>query len=262
MADEVAAAPASEAAVEAPASEFSLEAAFKEASAQATTDTAPPKADAPDSKATTDAPTETDTEQPAGEEPAKSNRQAGKEAYERGLREGREAAQREVEHRLAEQQATERVTSQQREFEALLQKAQTGDLAATDQVISLLSSHRATQAALLQGRNALLTEMGAEMTQSISQLDGADADARTALMQAPSVTEFGKRAFDHGRRIEKAAWEPEIAKRDATIEELRGKLAARSPSPESANGLRTGGATTFDGTWESAFALARAQAAS
>lgn len=263
MADEPqSAAPISEVAVEAPAADFSLESALKEAQ-QAVE---PPKADAPKATApdSTDPSTTTDqteTETPAGEEP-KSNRQAGKEAYERGLREGREAAQRELEATQARAHVEQQTTAQAREFEELLQRAQSGDLQATDRVISLMSSQRATQAALQQGRSAVLQEMGLELAQSINTLEGADADTRTALMQAPSVSDFGKLAFEHGRRLEKATWEPEIAKRDATIEQLRGQLASKSASPESANGLRSNGATTFDGSWESAFRLAQAQGAS
>lgn len=260
MADEAPAAPvATEAAVEAPASEFTLESAFTQALAQAEPSTDAPKAGAQESKAASTPTAETESDTPAGEEP-KSNRQAGKEAYERGLREGQERARQTAEAERTRIQAEQQTQNQTREFEDLLQKAQQGDLTAADRVISLMTSHRATQAAMLQGRNTLLAEMGTQLSQSIATLEGADAETKAALMQAPSVADFGKQAFDHGRRIEKSLWEPEIAKRDATIEQLRGQVASRRPSPESANGLRTNGAATFDGSWESAFAMAQASA--
>lgn len=252
---------------EAPAP-FTLESAYKEAQLAVE----PPKADAPKVEAQDSDKPATSTEPAAdvatsGEEP-KSNRQAGKEAYERGLREGQERALAEAKAERERTEATRAATDQRQQFEKLLSEASAPDdgtfegsqrrSAAQQKLGQLYATNTVTSAAMTQGRNALLAELGADLVRSISTLDGVDADARTQLMQAPSVADFGKLAYEHGRRLEKATWEPEIAKRDATIEQLKGQLASRSPSPEPAGGIRTHGAVGEIKTLEDAYRAAQA----
>lgn len=254
--------------VEAPAAEFTLESAYREASAAID----PPKADAPKAVAqdSTAEPTSTEPEpvaQPSGEEP-KSNRQAGKEAYERGLREGREAAAKEAREQAERERSERDAKSRQEEFNTLLLEANLPDdgtydtqqrrALAQQKLGQLYASNTVTQSAYQRGVAEQEQRFWGGFEGRLSDL-GFDADGVKALMTAPSAIDFARRMVEHGKFQEKAVWEQEVAKRDAKIEELQGKLASKSASPESANGLRTNGVATREvRTIEDAYALAKA----
>jgi hypothetical protein len=270
MADEPQSAPAGEA--EAPAS-FSLESAFKEAQ-QAVEPTVAdaPKEEAPDSAS--DSTPSTDTEPaatPSGEEP-KSNRQAGKEAYERGLREGEEKARQALEAERQRIQSEQSATSQRQQFEQLLTEANLPPdgsfetdqrrTAAQQKLGALYASNTVTRTAYERGQADYEKSFWNGFGDRLGQEIGLDDTGVKALMsEARSGIDFAKRLVDHGKTQEKAVWEPEIAKRDAKIEELQGKLASRTPSPEAGGGLRTNGTPSFDGSIKSAYELAKAQVA-
>lgn len=253
----------------APAAEFTLEAAFKEASAQATETVAAPSEAAQDStdKATPESVTDT-AEISSGEEPAKSNRQAGREAYERGLREGREAAAKEAAEAAARREAEQTATTQREQFNSLLLEANLPDdgtfetqqrrNAAQQKLGALYASNTVTQSAYQRGMAEQEQRFWGGFEGKLADL-GLDQAGVTALMRAPSAMDFARSLVDHGKAQEKAVWEPEIAKRDATIEQLKGQLASRSPSPEPAGGLRTNGFPNREvKTIEDAYAIAQA----
>lgn len=257
------------AATEAPAESFSVADAFKEAQqAVEPTGTDTPTSSTPDSKAETPSPATTTEQEPSGEEP-KSNRQAGREAYERGLREGREAAQRELEQQRSQREAEDTSARQRQEFDELLREASlpADGTYETDQRRSeaqrklgaLYASNTVTRTAYDRGRadhqqqfwggfeGRLGTELGLD-----------DAGVRSLMHEAPTALDFAKRLVDHGKATERSVWEPEIARRDAEIESLKGKLAGRTPSPEAGSGLRTNGAARDVKTLEDAYAVAKA----
>lgn len=251
-------------AVEAPADTTTLESAFKEASAQASATTDAPVTKAPDSPkpAATTVPS---ADQPSGEEP-RSNRQIGREAYERGLRDARAEFESEK-ARLQQEQAT---ANERREFEQLFTDASLPDdgsyetsqrrAQAQQRLGQLAASNRVSQAAYNRGQEDYERTFWSGFEGKLKSEVGLDDAGVTALMRdARSGIDFARRLVDHGKTQEKAVWEQEVAKRDATIEQLRGQLAARRPSPEGANGIRTNGAAT--GKVESiadAFRLAKA----
>ena len=193
---------------------------------------APADKDAPDSAApptdTTPAPP------PAKEEPEKesSRRSENKDLRERIRKEVR--AEFEAEVRSAETRRQHE--QQQRDFDELIARADGGDWEAKDRVLQILKGNRGMQAAIQQGRTSVLEELGHDITAAIYGIDGLDDDGQNSLMKAPSVAEFGKLAFSHGRRVEKAIHEDTIATLKAENESLKGRLAGSSPSPTATNG--------------------------
>ncbi len=117
-----------------------------------------------------------------------------------------------------------------------MQRADSGDYDAKDRVLSILKSQKGMQAAIMQGRTSVLQDLGRDIIASIHSLDGLDDEGQDALMKAPSVADFGKNAFESGRRIERAIHESTIATLKAENESLKGRLAGNGPSPTPTNG--------------------------
>jgi hypothetical protein len=182
---------------------------------------------APEPAAAPTTPDETQAPQPEG-----SRREQGQRLREQIRREVR--AEFEAEQRAADQR--QQNEKQQREFDELVAKADGGDWEAKDRVLTILKSNRGMQAAIMQGRSAVLEELGRDISHAIYSLDGLDDDGQQALMKAPSVAEFGKQAFEHGRRIERTIHEGTIATLKAENESLKGRLAGTGPSPVPTNG--------------------------
>ncbi len=146
-------------------------------------------------------------------------------------------AEFEAEHKA--QQQRNQNEQQAREFDELVQRADNGDWEAKDRVLALLKSNRGMQTAIAQGRNAVLEELGRDINVAVYKLDGLDEDGQQALLKAPSVADFGKVAFEQGRKTEKAVHEGTIATLKAENESLKGRLAGNSPSPTGSNGQAT-----------------------
>lgn len=160
----------------------------------------------------------------------------------------REQIRKEVQAEFEANQRAERQRQQneqqQREFDDLVAKADAGDWEAKDRVLTILKSQKGMQAAIMQGRTAVLDELGRDITQAVYGLDGLDDDGQQALLKAPNVAEFGKQAFEHGRRTERAIHEDTIATLKAEIESLKGRIAGGSPSPLPSNGTAVAPALT------------------
>lgn len=174
----------------------------------------------------------TATETPAPSEEKGSRREQGTQLRDQIRRE----IDAEYEQKRQADAARQQADAAQRDFETLMTRAEAGDYQAAEQVIGMLRTQRVNTFAEQRGRTGLLQEIGRDVSASITSLDGLDADGRTALMEAPSVAEFGKRAFDHGQRIARGQAEDTIAKLTAENTSLKGKLAASTPSPTASNG--------------------------
>jgi hypothetical protein len=168
---------------------------------------------------------------------------------------------------LAEFEAEQRATQQRnqneqqaREFDELVQRADAGDWEAKDRVLALLKSNRGMQTAIAQGRNSVLEELGRDINVAVYKIDGLDEDGQQALLKAPSVADFGKAAFEQGRKTEKAVHEGTIATLKAENESLKGRLAGNSPSPTGSNGqASTSRPPTRFKSMHDAFAAAQAE---
>ena len=229
----------------------------KDALRQSVLESSPAEQAAPDSAA---APTDESAQAPQQEEkPAEkegSRREQGQKL--------REQIRRELEAEYAAKQKAEEQRrqneEQQKEFEALLAKADAGDWEAKDRVLNILKSNSATSAAIGQGRTAVLEELGRDITAAVYGLDGLDEDGQQALLKAASVADFGKIAFDYGKRLERAVHEDTIATLRAENESLKGRLAGNSPSPTATNGTSVSrGPQTRFASMRDAFAASAAE---
>lgn len=195
-----------------------------------------PAAAPPDStqapQAETPAPAEPDKPATTAEKPESSRREGNRALREQIRREIK--AEYEADQRAAQQR--QQNEQQQREFEDLVARGEAGDFEAKDRVLQILRSQKGMQTAIMQGRTAVLEELGRDITTAIYSLDGLDEEAQAGLMKAPSVADFGKLAFEHGRRIERTVHESTEATLKAEIESLKGRLAGNGPSPTPTNG--------------------------
>ena len=87
-------------------------------------------------------------------------------------------------------------------------------------------------AALMQTtRQQILQEMAADFA-NLGTLDGLDQDGYQALHAAPSAAELAKRAFDLGKKSR----DDQVAKLEAELTGLRGRLVGSRATPEATNG--------------------------
>lgn len=163
-----------------------------------------------------------------------SRRQEGQRLREQIRREVQQEFQAKQEAEARQRQSAQ----QQREFDELMQRADAGDWDSKERVLSIIKGNRGMQAAIMEGRNTVLAELGRDITSAIYGLE-VDEDGQQALLKAPSVAEFGKTAFDQGRRVERAVHESTIATLKAENESLKGRLAGNGPSPTPTNGSVT-----------------------
>lgn len=201
--------------------------------------------DAAEPTATTSAET-TPAPEDAGEppdEPKGTRRQRGEEAYQRGLDEGRKLA--EAERKAAEDAArAERTAREEREsLLSLAQRARAGEWDAVEQ-LAALTEGRVQATDTQQKELALFVEAEKRVFSKIAQdfaslkgHDGIDEDGFKSLLEAPSVAEYGARAFALGSKSRDA----EVTTLTARVRELEGKLSGKAPSPLAANGHTSGG---------------------
>src|SRR5215831_7839013 len=172
--------------------------------------------------------------QPEGEK-KQSRRQRGEEAYQRGLSEGRAAAQRD-----AQQQAHQNLVQQaQREanerIERLFQQLQAPTFQQREDAGRQLAD---IHAQTLQGNQALEiarqqvhAQMAADFA-TVKDLDGANANDMQDLLAATSMSDFARKVHAIGRR----GLEDRITKLEAELQAARAHAVGARATPESANG--------------------------
>jgi len=184
-------------------------------------------------------------EAPKEGEPKGSRRQKGEDAYQRGIREGREAA---------EKARTERETGEAREKATADEQARIRQLfrdlrspeydtrtKAGEELSGLVDTHELNQSIEVRTRTAVLQEI-ADGLKSFGQLDGVGDEGHQSLLAAKTPTEFAETAFKLGQKQAKSQADEKIAELEAQLEAERGKHAARSLSPERSNGSNGAGA--------------------
>jgi hypothetical protein len=239
---------------------------FEEARQALTATPDAPASTAPDA-ATPDAPT-ADSAAPAPAEPSDkpddpkgTRRQKGEEAYQRGLDEGRKQAEAERAAQ-AEAEAAERTQREQREsLLTLIKAAKDGDYDATVKLAELEEGRLTAtdaQARELQLFRAAEEKVFTSIARDFASLKGhagIDEDGFKTLLEAPSVAEYGKRAFALGQQSQAS----EITTLQTRVRELEGKLAGRTPSPLGANGTTAAGSFAELKGMHRAFAEAKAE---
>jgi len=184
-------------------------------------------------------------EAPKEGEPKGSRRQKGEDAYQRGIREGREAA---------EKARTERETGEAREKATADEQARIRQLfrdlrspeydirtKAGEELSGLVDTQELNQSIEVRTRTAVLQEI-ADGLKSFGQLDGVGDEGHQSLLAAKTPTEFAETAFKLGQKQAKSQADEKIAELEAQLEAERGKHAARSLSPERSNGSNGAGA--------------------
>ena len=173
-----------------------------------------------------------------------TRRRAGDDAYQRGLAEGRAALEREQAER--QQADTFRQTQQQanQRIESLFSDLASPDYATQDRarqgILQLYSGNRQAQALMQSTRQQILQEMAADFSQ-LSKLDGLSEQDYQNLHTSPSAADLVKRAIDIGRKSR----DDQVAKLEAELTGLRGRLVGSRATPEATNGA---GAPNLSGT--------------
>lgn len=207
--------------------------------APAAPDAAPPEPPAP---APTDAgPVVASPQQgDAGQEQG-SRRQRGQDAYERGLAEGRAAVERERAEADARAQASQQANQATERVEALFAGLESTDpLQQAQARQGILQLYRGNQQASAIGttvRQQILMQMAADFGK-LKGADGVDDQAYEQLHTAANPVELVQRAMALGRKSR----DDDVARLEAELTQLRGRLLGRTATPEPGNG-NAGGAS-------------------
>ena len=199
-------------------------------------------------QATAEPPTEQDAgseEQPPQEaEPKSSRRQKGEDAYQRGLREGREAADKERTEREQTEARTKAVADEQARIRQLFRDLKSPDYdtrtRAGESLAGMVDTTELNQGIEVRVRTAVLNEI-ADGLKQFGTVDGVGEDGHKALIEAKTPGEFAKTAFDLGVKHARSQADERIAELEAQLEAARGRRAATSLTPERSNGSNGSG---------------------
>lgn len=234
----------------APAAEAPVSVFDEARAAIATTDTPAPtapdaaKPDATEPDDTAQAPEE---ESAKADEPKGTRRERGEDAYKRGLEEGRKAVEAERAARAEADAAEAKAKAERESLATLIQKAKEGDWEAAQQLAAIeegrlqATDTQARELTLLRSAEEKVFKAIAADFASLKGHEGIDDDGFKELVEAPSVAAYGKKAFELGQKSRAG----EITTLQTQVRELSAKLAARGPSPISANGHTANGAANY-----------------
>jgi len=197
-----------------------------------------PLDEAPTPPASSDAGLSTEPPQPGSDTPSpsrRSRRQAGEEAFQRGLSEGRLKAQQEWQ----EQQHAQLVAQTQRQANEQIQNLFNQLTAPTFQqreeagkaLAGIYQSTLQGNQALDIARQQVHQQMAADFA-TVKDLDGATEADMQELLKASSMSDFAKRVHSIGRR----ALEDRITKLEAELQAARAHAVGSRATPEAANG--------------------------
>jgi hypothetical protein len=165
-----------------------------------------------------------------------ARRRAAEDAYQRGLTEGKAAYEREQQLQAQREQADRTQREASERVDQLFQLAESPDLATRDQawrqILGMYRGNRQAQALTTATRQQILTEMAADFGK-LKDLDSSITDDDyQKLHAAPSVVDLAKLAFDYGKR----ARDEQVARLEAELQGLRGRLVGSRATPEAHNG--------------------------
>jgi hypothetical protein len=170
-------------------------------------------------------------ESPQEGETRGARRRAAEEAYQRGLADARaERAQEEARQvaQRTQREATEHV-------ERLFSDLESADYATQDRarqgILQMYRGNRQAQALMTTTRQQILSEMAADFLK-LRELPNVSEEDYQSLHSAPTAAELAKRAMDLGRKSR----DDQIARLEAELEGLRGRLVGSRATPEPRNG--------------------------
>ena len=168
-----------------------------------------------------------------------TRRRAAEDAYQRGLAEGRAALEREQATRQQQDQVQQTQREANQRVEQLFSELESPDYATQDRarqgILQMYRGNRQAQALMTTTRQQILQEMAIDFSR-LGEIEGIDADGFSELHSAPSAAELAKRAFELGRKSVKTGTDEQIARLEAELQGLRGRLVGSRATPEPRNG--------------------------
>jgi hypothetical protein len=200
---------------------------------------APPAADAPEPDEDDRSPEQTDVAgadaSPQPGETRGTRRKAAEEAYQRGVAEERARYERELQLQAQRDTADRTQREATQRVEQLFQQAEAADFAtrqqAWTQILDMYRGNRQAQALTTATRQQILQEMAADFG-TLKDLDGVSDDGYQSLHTAPSAADLARRAYDLGKKSK----DEQIARLEAELQGLRGRLVGTRATPEAHNG--------------------------
>jgi hypothetical protein len=172
------------------------------------------------------------------EQPRRSRRERGEEAYQRGLSEGRAAAERERQQKQQQDQLRQQQSQANEQIEQLFRQLRAPSPQERDQAGRQLA---AIHEQSLQGNQALeiarqqvLAQMAADFMQ-VRHLEGATDDDMQQLFRAASMSDFASKVHAIGRRGE-TELQAKITKLEAELQAARTRAVGARATPEPRNG--------------------------
>lgn len=171
-----------------------------------------------------------------GETPPQGSRQQrGQEAYERGLAEGRAAAERERVLAEAARTATETQRAATQRVELLFAGLESPDpnvqTQARDGILQLYRGNQQASALQMSTRQAILGQLAADFLK-LKDAQGITDEDYQQLHTAADPAELARRAIALGEKKR----EEQVAKLEAELLGLRGRLVGSRATPEAMNG--------------------------
>ena len=164
-----------------------------------------------------------------------TRRRAAEDAYQRGLSEGRAALEREQAQRQQQDQFQQTQREANSRVEQLFNDLSSPDYATQDRarqgILQLYQGNRQAATLMAATRQQVLQEMAADFGK-LKDLDGLAQDDYQQLFEAPSAAELAKRAMVIGARGK----DEHIARLEAELQGLRGRLVGSRATPEAHNG--------------------------
>src|SRR5438876_10801750 len=153
-------------------------------------------------------------EAPKEGEPKGSRRQKGEDAYQRGLREGREAAEKARTERETGEAREKATADEQARIRQLFRDLRSPDYdlrtKAGEELSGLVDTHELNQSIEVRTRTAVLQEI-ADGLKSFGQLEGVGDEGHQSLLAAKTPTEFAETAFKLGQKQAKSQADEKIA---------------------------------------------------
>lgn len=188
--------------------------------------------------------------------PQGSRQQRGQEAYERGLAEGRAAAERERVLAEAARTATETQRAATQRVELLFSALESPDpniqTQAQREILQLYRGNQQASALQTSTRQVILGQLAADFLK-LKGAEGISDEDYQQLHTAADPAELARRAISIG----KTRRDDEVAKLQAELMQLRGRLIGRTASPQPANGVAGGSAGV---SWDAYISMSPAEA--
>jgi len=164
-----------------------------------------------------------------------ARRRAAEDAYQRGLADARATLEREQAQRQQQDQVLQTQREATQRVEQLFTELNSPDYATQDRarqgILQMYHGNRQAQALMTTTRQQILQEMAADFGK-LKDVEGVSEADYQELFSSPSAADLAKRAMAIGAK----ARDEQIAKLEAELQGLRGRLVGSRATPEAHNG--------------------------